>query len=106
MGTLIFSILMIISGCISIAFGWLIWRKQKINWINECNWRNVKEENKKHYTEKIGKSIMIFGIGFYFAGVIMYKPYSVYGLIGFIICFAIGLIMLIKAQYKYNNGIL
>lgn len=82
-----------------------IWKKEKITLIHDYHYTKVKEEDKKPYTEKMGKAIIIMGTGICLMGIIDFISSSMYGVIAVGICFTLGLIIVVLAQIKYNHGI-
>lgn len=98
-------ILTIIIGLIFIFLGWRIWKKEQITLIHDYHYTNVIEENKKPYTEKMGKACTIMGIGIMLTGIIDFISKTAYGWICFGIFFASGLTMMFIAQKKYNGGL-
>ncbi|SMP72745.1 DUF3784 domain-containing protein [Anoxynatronum buryatiense] len=97
-------ILMSIVGVIFIWMGFLIWKKEKISLIHSYHYTKVKEENKKAYTEQMGKGVTIIGFGIIVTGVIGYVTKTTYDWIFFVLCFVLGFVFIIKAQKKYNGG--
>jgi len=59
-------LVMMVLGFISVLFlwmGYLIWKKQKINLIHAYHYKKVKEEDKKAYTNLMGKAMIVIGVG-------------------------------------------
>lgn len=98
-------IFMIFIGSIFIFLGWRIWKKEQITLIHDYHYTNVTKKDKKFYTEKIGKSCIIIGIGIILTGIIDFISKTAYGWTCFVIFFLWGFIMIIKAQKKYNGGL-
>lgn len=98
-------IIMIVIGSLSIFLGWRIWKKEQITLIHSYHYTKVAEADKKPYTEKMGKAIIIMGIGTFLTGVIDFVSNTAYGWIAFGISFIGGLIIIVLAQIKYNHGI-
>lgn len=98
-------IFMSILGVIFIWMGFLIWKKEKITLIHSYHYTKVKEEDKKAYTQQMGKGVIIIGIGMILTGGIDYVTETAYGWIFFILCFIIGFVFIIRAQKKYNGGL-
>lgn len=97
-------VIMVVGG-LFVSTGLQIWRKEKITLIHDYHYTKVKEEDKKPYTEKMGKAIMIMGLGMCLMGIIDFISSTLYGVIVFSICFVGGLIMIVLTQVKYNHGI-
>lgn len=92
-------------GTLFLWLGWRIWKKEQITLIQDYHYTKVKEMNKKPYTKKMGKAMLLMGIGMYLTGIIDFITQTANGWIVFGICFIVGLIIMILAQIKYNHGI-
>mgnify|MGYP003760133293 CR=1 FL=1 len=92
-------------GLLFLFLGWRIWKKEQITLIISYHYQKVSEENKKYYTEEIGKSIIFMGIGMLLTGIINFISKRVFGWLFFTIFITLGFIKLLKAQKKYNDGI-
>lgn len=97
-------VIMIVSGGIFLILGWRIWKKEQITFIHSYHYTKVSEIDKKAYTEKMGKGIIIIGIGMIFTGTIDFLTNTSYGWIFFGIGFVWGFVIMIAAQKKYNGG--
>lgn len=95
----------IIAGVILLVLGWQIWKNDKITLIHRYHYKNVRDENKKAYTTEIGMAAIIIAIGIILTGIVDYTTQSVYGWYVFLFSFAVGVILIIHAQIKYNGGI-
>ena len=95
----------IIAGVILLVLGWQIWKNEKITLIHSYHYKNVRDENKKAYTTEIGMAAIIIAIGIILTGIVDYTTQSVYGWYVFLFSFAVGVILTIHAQIKYNGGI-
>ena len=98
-------ILMVSLGLLFLFLGWRIWKKEEITLIHTYHYTKVSEEDKKDYTEQIGKSIILMGIGMILTGIIDYFSETSYGWLFFTIFVVFATIKMVKAQKKYNNGI-
>ena len=94
-----------IVGILCIVLGFLIWKKQKISLIHDYHYRNVKEEDVPSYTRQIGSGLIIIGSGILLTGMLDLLNSSLWW-IPLIIGFSLGLIVIIKAQKKYNGSIM
>lgn len=95
----------IIAGVILLVLGWQIWKNEKITLIHSYHYKNVRDENKKAHTTEIGMAAIIIAIGIILTGIVDYTTQSVYGWYVFLFSFAVGVILMIHAQIKYNGGI-
>ena len=98
-------ILLIAVGTLFIDMGRRIWKKEQITLIHDYHYKKVIEADKKPYTEKMGKAMIIMGVGMYLTGITDFMSHTLYGWIVFTISFISGLIIMIYAQIKYNHGI-
>lgn len=98
-------ILMIGLGILFIFLGWRIWKKEQITLIHAYHYKKVSEEDKKPYTEKMGKGCMLIGVGMLLAGIVDYTTKTSYGWIFFGVCFISAMVIIIIAQNKYNKGL-
>lgn len=92
-------------GLLCLCFGILIWKKEKISLIHSYHYTKVKEKDKKAYTNLMGKGVCLIGVGCLLTGIIDIITQTAYGWISFIIFFIIGLLVIVKAQKKYNGGL-
>lgn len=96
---------MVLLGLLFLYLGWRIWKKEHISLIHSYHYKKVSPEDKKAYTEEMGKAMTIMGIGMLLTGIVDFSTKTEYGWILFIIFFIIGTIKMFKAQKKYNHGI-
>ena len=57
-------------GALSLALGALIWKKQRIELVNEYHTRDVKKEDVPAYTRQIGLALIVIGAGCVLTGAI------------------------------------
>lgn len=98
-------ILMLAMGALFIVLGWRIWKKEQITLIHDYHYTKVKEADKKPYTERIGKALIVMGSGMIITGGIDFAFRTSYGWIVFGISFIAGLVLIFLAQKKYNHGV-
>lgn len=98
-------IIMTVVGLLCIYLGFMIWKKEKISLIHSYHYKRVKECDKKDYTARMGKSILIIGIGMILTGFIDYITKTAYGWFFFVSFFAISFVIMFKTQKKYNGGV-
>lgn len=97
-------VLMLFLGAIFLFIGWRLWKKEQITLIHDYHHTNISKENIKPYTEKMGKAYMVIGSGMILTSIFNITTNTSYGWIGLGLFFVLGLIMIIKAQKKYNGG--
>lgn len=85
--------------------GWKIWKKEQMNLIHDYHYTKVKDSDKKAYTAKIGKALLLIGAGAIVTGILDFTATLQYSWLPFGICLCAGLIMIVYAQVKYNHGI-
>lgn len=86
------------------GFGWEIWKKEKITLIHSYHYKKVADVDKKAYTEKMAKAMLVMGTVF-LTGLIYFISGSAYSWIVCVLFFVWGLIMMVRAQIRYNHGI-
>ncbi|MGL5675908.1 MAG: DUF3784 domain-containing protein [Cellulosilyticaceae bacterium] len=91
-------------GIIFIYLGFRIWKKEHITLIHGYHWKKVSKEDKKPYTEQMGKAMLLIGIGIMTAGIIDATIQQPYGWKFFILCFIFAFIRMHRAQKKYNGS--
>ena len=96
---------MVSLGLLFLYLGWRIWKREEITLIISHHHQKVSEEDKKGYTEEMGKSIIFIGIGMILTGSIDFITKSAYGWLFFTIFSILGFMKIFKAQKKYNDGI-
>ena len=93
-------------GALFLFLGWRIWRREQISLINNRYHARVSPEYKKPYTEKMGKALLLIGLGLIAAAVVDFSTDTGAGWLVFAVFLAAGLGMILYAQIKYNHGIL
>lgn len=96
---------MTLIGAICIWLGILIWRKERITLIHAYHYTRVAEEDKKAYTALVGKALLLMGVGMILTGIIDFITNTTNGWFCFGACLGIGLVMMWRAQKRYNGGI-
>ena len=91
-------------GIACIALGLLIWKKQKLSVLHNYHYKNVKKEDIPAYSRQIGLGLILIGIGIIITG-ILNLLYSAFWWISLLAGIVIGLIIIIKAQKKYNGSV-
>ncbi|MBU3172462.1 DUF3784 domain-containing protein [Clostridium estertheticum] len=102
---IVMMIILLPVGLYFISIGWRIWKKEQITLIHDYHYTIVAEKDKKSYTEKMGKACILIGIGMILWVIIDFVSKASYGWICFGIFFVWGLVMIFKAQKKYNGGV-
>ena len=90
-------------GLVFAAVGCLIWRKEKISLLHEYHYDKVLPENRKAFCALSGWGVISIGIGLLITAVIIGITDSAWSFIAFVIGFAVGLALLIRAVKKYNR---
>lgn len=98
-------VLMIVLGFIFFILGWRIWKREQITLIHSYHYTKVSKTDKKAYTEKIGKGVIIIGMGIILTGIIDFVTHTAYGWVCFGIGFVWGFAIILIAQKKYNGGL-
>ena len=90
-------------GTLCIVLGSVIWKKQKVSLVNDYHYKNVKEDDIPAYTRLLGIGLILIGAGICAAGCFNLKESSLWW-IPMLIGFAAGLLVMNKAQKKYNGS--
>ena len=93
-----------IVGAAIITLGILIWVKRKVSLIHEYQYKNVDEKDVPAYTKLVGIGQLIIGTGICLAGLIRIFTRGKVYLAALAAGFVFGLIVLNKAQQKYNGS--
>ena len=90
-------------GLLCVVLGLLLWRKQKISLLHDYHYQYVKREDIPAYTRQVGMGLVTVGAGISVAGLLdlVLSPLWWVPLAAGII---LGLILLIRAQRKYNRS--
>ncbi|MFT9078065.1 hypothetical protein [Ethanoligenens sp.] len=91
----------IVLGVLVVVLGIVIWKKQKLEWINPHY--NVKFQDIGDFTRISGFSTIGMGFSMLISGVLWLSQLVGIGIIVFVICIALSLAMFIAAQIKYNK---
>lgn len=86
-------------------FGFLLWKKNRIDIIHDYHTKKVKKCDKKAYTTIMGKAMVVIASGLTISGIIGLFSDPVRSGIPFGIAFMLGICIIIYAQIKYNHGI-
>ena len=90
------------AGTLCIVMGLLVWKKQKVSLIHDYHFENVKQEDLPAYTRLIGIGLIITGLGICVTGILELFDSPLWW-IPMLIGFIIGLMVLNRAQKKYNG---
>ena len=91
-------------GALLIVLGLLTWKKQKINILHEYHYKNVKPQDVPAYTRQAGIGQIIIGAGLCVTGVVRFFVRKPAFLLALVPGFVIGLIVLHRAQMRYNGS--
>lgn len=99
------AIVLLAVGICFFILGWQIWKKEKITLLHDYHYAKVKMEDRKAYTGAMGKGLSVMGLGMIAAGVMQLTRWEAVGWWVLGAAFAVGLVVMIYAQMKYNHGI-
>ena len=91
-------------GLLCIILGLLLWKKQKLSVLHDYHYKNVKQEDIPAYSRAMGIGLILIGAGICLTGVIDLLTRSALCWIAFVAGFAAGMIIMGKAQKKYNGS--
>ena len=92
-------------GALLVILGLLIWKKQKVSILHDYHYKNVKKSDIPAYTRQVGIGLLIIGCGIIITGLLNLANSSLWW-ISLVAGIIIGLIILYKAQKKYNGSVL
>ena len=99
-GTIIYSAV----GILLIVLGLVMWKKQKINLLHDYHYKNVQPQDVPAYTRAMGIGLIVIGAGLCVTGVLCCFVRGPVSLIALVPGFVCGLILLHKAQMRYNGS--
>ena len=90
-------------GALCIVLGSILWKKQKVSLVHEYHYKNVKKDDIPAYTRLLGAGLIVIGAGICAAGLFNLFESSLWW-IPLLAGFAAGLILMNRAQKKYNGS--
>ena len=90
-------------GLLCIVLGSILWKKRKVSLIHEYHYKNVKKEDIPAYTRLLGIGLILIGTGICITGALNLIESSCWW-IPMLTGFAAGLIVMNKAQKRYNGS--
>lgn len=90
-------------GALLIVLGLLTWKKQKVTILHDYHYKNVRQEDIPEYTMSMGIGQIVIGAGSLLTGVLSFFTDSRATWAAFIAGLIAGLIIMHKAQMKYNG---
>ena len=91
-------------GILFFVFGWLLWKKQRIDLVNAWHTRNVKPDDVPAYTRLMALSLIAIGAGCLVTGIVACLLEENLGWLALPVGFVVGFALIRKAQKKYNGG--
>ena len=91
-------------GILFIVFGWMLWKKQRIDLVNAWHTRHVKQEDVPAYTRLMGLSMITIGAGCAVTGIVACILEETLGWLALLAGIVAGFALIWKAQKKYNSG--
>ena len=90
-------------GILSIVIGFLLWKKQKLSLLHAYHYKNVKKKDLPAYARLIGIGLICIGVGICTTALLQLLRSSVWW-IPMLVGFALGLMLLNRAQKQYNGS--
>ena len=92
-------------GLLCVVLGVLLWKKQMLSILHDYHYKNVRQRDIPAYTKQVGIGLILIGAGIVITGILnlFYSPYWWIPLAGGMI---LGLVVIYKAQKKYNGSVL
>ncbi len=97
-------ITLLLVGGLLVAFGLLLWKKQKIELLHDYHYRNVRPEDKGPYTRLVGQGLLCMGAGILLTGVVDFAFQTQKGWAFFLVGSLLGLLRMNRAQKTYNGS--
>lgn len=92
-------------GAMCIVMGVLLWKKQKLSLLHDYHYQHVKEEDIPAYARRMGLGIIAIGAGIAVTGVLELCLSPLWW-VPLAAGFAVGIVILIAAQKKYNGSVM
>ncbi len=92
-------------GAACIILGVLLWKKQKLSVLHDYHYAHVRKEDIPAYARQMGIGLILIGAGVILTGVLNLVESSLWW-IPLAAGFAAGIIVLYRAQKKYNGSVL
>lgn len=86
-----------------VVIGAILWKKQKVSLVHEYHYKNVKKDDIPAYTRLLGIGLILIGAGICITGVFNLFESSFWW-IPMLVGFIAGLLVMNKAQKKYNGS--
>ena len=102
---IIIGIMFLLIGITLIVLGLKIWKKQKIQLLNEYHYEKVSEKDKPIFCKLSGIGVFIIGIGIALTGIITFFTESPLSFIPMGIGLIVGMTLLIWTIIKYNHSV-
>lgn len=99
-------IIMIFVSLLCFILGDQLWRKHNIKLVHSYHYQKVAKNDIPAYTAEIGKALVLIGCASLITGILDYvKRKFLINWIFWSICCFIALVILYRAQKKYNGGV-
>ena len=92
-------------GALCIVLGLLLWKKQKITLLHDYHYKHVKKEDIPAYSRQMGMGLIVIGTGIFMTGLFSLVNSSLWW-IPLVAGFVLGIIILYRAQKKYNGSVM
>lgn len=98
---------LIICLCVGVpcaALGLVIWKRRNISLIHRYHRTRVRKEDTAAYTRMMGLGLLCIGSGACLTGLTCFLLNTLKGWAFFILCFAAGIALFLRAQKKYQEN--
>ena len=92
-------------GAALVILGILLWKKQMVSILHDYHYKNVKKEDLPAYTRQVGIGLIVIGAGIIITG-LLNLAYSSFWWVSLLAGFGLGIIVIYRAQKKYNGSVL
>ena len=90
-------------GLLFLALGWMIWKNERMDLLHDYHRHRVSEEDKKRFCALCGMGVGVIGVGMLLTAVLFAATGKLWSLFAFVVGFLVGIVMLIRAIWKYNR---
>ena len=97
-------VVLLLVGGLLVVFGFLLWKKQKIELLHDYHYRNVRPEDKAPYTRLMGQGLLCLGTGTILTGLVNCVLQTLNGWVFFLAGGAAFFLLANKAQRTYNGS--
>lgn len=105
MWNVFYAVIMITVSVLLFNLGYMLWKKQKIEVMNEYHYTNVSKQDRLAYSTIMGQALVVIAVGMLVSGIFgLFMNITALWIIA-VISVVVGVGMMFYGQMKYNRGI-